>query len=453
MRRSHLNIDKFKEALSMTKYSKLVKYKLTSIIKEMGESPETFVKNPGKDFTRNRKLTFEYVINLLLSMGGNNIYKELLEYFKYDVETATSSAFVQQRGKILPSALEYIFKAFTNSFDNYKTFNGYRLLAADGSKLNIAHNPKDTDTYIKCQDNAKGYNIINLNALFDLCNKVYTDASIQPIRKLNENGALTDMVDRSSISGDVIVIADRGYESYNTFAHIEEKGWKYVIRVKDMASKGMVSSLKLPSCEVFDEKIGLKLTRKQTKEIKANPQIYKFMPQNCNFDYLEIKSPNFYPISFRVVRFKISDNTYETIITNLDTNEFPADKIKELYNMRWGIETSFRELKYAIGLINFHSKKVEYIAQEVFAKLTMYNFCEIITLNVVITYKQRKHEYQVNFTVAIHICRYFFKYSDDANPPDVELLIQQNILPIRKGRKDKRKLRFKSSVSFIYRVA
>ena len=61
MRRSPLNIDKYKEALSMTKYSKLVKYKLTSIIKEMGESPETFVKNPGKDFTRNRKLTFEYV--------------------------------------------------------------------------------------------------------------------------------------------------------------------------------------------------------------------------------------------------------------------------------------------------------------------------------------------------------------------------------------------------------
>lgn len=81
----------------MTKSSKFVKDNLTSIIKEMAKSPESFVKNPDKDFTRNRKLTFEYVINLLLSMGGNNIYKELLEYFKYDVATATSSAFVQQR--------------------------------------------------------------------------------------------------------------------------------------------------------------------------------------------------------------------------------------------------------------------------------------------------------------------------------------------------------------------
>lgn len=66
----------------MTKYSKFVKYKLTSIIKEMEESSEAFVKDPNKDFTRNHKLTFEYVINLLLSMGGNSIYKELIEYFK-----------------------------------------------------------------------------------------------------------------------------------------------------------------------------------------------------------------------------------------------------------------------------------------------------------------------------------------------------------------------------------
>ncbi|AGF55920.1 hypothetical protein B0P06_005825 [Clostridium saccharoperbutylacetonicum] len=49
------------------------------------------------------------------------------------------------------------------------------MLAADYSKLNISHNPEDADTYTKCQDNAKGFNLIHLNALFDSCNKVYTD--------------------------------------------------------------------------------------------------------------------------------------------------------------------------------------------------------------------------------------------------------------------------------------
>ena len=37
--------------------------------------------------------------------------------------------------------------------------------------------------------------------------------------------------------------------------------------------------------------------------------------------------------------------------------------------MRWGIETAFRELKYAIGLTCFHAKNPEYIKQEIYAKL------------------------------------------------------------------------------------
>jgi len=70
-------------------------------------------------------------------------------------------------------------------------------------------------------------------------------------------------------------------------------------------------------------------------------------------------------LSFRIVRFKISDDSYETVITNLD---FPPDDLKLLYAMRWGIETSFRDLKYTIGLSAFHSKKVEHILQEIFAR-------------------------------------------------------------------------------------
>ena len=51
--------------------------------------------------------------------------------------------------------------------------------------------------------------------------------------------------------------------------------------------------------------------------------------------------------------------------------------------MRWGIETSFRNLKHTLGLLHLHAKKVEFVLQEIFAKLTMYNFCELITQSVV----------------------------------------------------------------------
>ncbi len=442
----------------MINYPKCLKEKLISIVKEMAVSPAEFVKNPGKDFSRERKLTFETVVNLLLSMGGNSIYKELLEYFKYDINTVSSSAFVQQRSKILPFAFEYIFNQFTNSFDNFKTFNGYRLLAVDGSLLSIARNPNDSDSYISAtnHNSEKGCNYLHLDAMYDLCNRLYIDASISPIKKQNERRTLVDMIERSKLENNVIIVADRGYENYNVFAHIEEKGWKYAIRVKDLKGKNCItSSLVLPSKDEFDYTINLKLTRKQTNEIKSHPEIYKFLPNNVTFDYLSPDKENinkFYPISFRVVRFKISEDSYETIITNLSKEEFTPKMLKMIYHMRWGIETSFRELKYAIGLVNLHSKKVELILQEIFAKLTMYNFCEIITLHVVISQKKRKHDYQVNFTIAIHICKYFFKCYDE-HPPNVEALIQKNILPVRKDRQDHRKLRSKTTVSFIYRVA
>lgn len=177
------------------------------------------------------------------------------------------------------------------------------------------------------------------------------------------------------------------------------------------------------------------------------------MPANQRFDYLPLKDRETYPINFRVVRFPISDNSYEVIITNLSKEDFPIEKIKEIYHMRWGIETSFRELKYAIGLTSFHSKKADYIIQEIFARLTMYNFCEIITTHVVVKQKNRKYSYQVNFTMSIAICMQYFRCSNVVAPPNVEALIKRNILPARNGRKDPRKVKTKSAVSFIYRVS
>lgn len=436
----------------MNDYPKLVKKRLLELIYEMSKTPALFVKNPGKNFTRKRKLNFVEMFRLILSMGGNSLGNELMEYFSYDVNAASISSFVQQRDKILPTAFEFLMHEFTASFRDYKTYEGYRLLAVDGSDLCIAHNPKDTNTYIKTSPNKKGFNLLHLNAMYDLCSHIYVDSIIQPKKNKNEYQALTAMVDRSNIKEKVIVIADRGYESYNVFAHIEQKNWNYIIRSKDSDSTGILSGMNLPNEDTFDVTRHVILTRNQTKVVKGNTDLYKKVKKH-RFDYLDLDANKYYPATFRILRFQISDGSYETIITNLDAEEFPLSKIKELYNLRWGIETAFRELKYSIGLTCFHSKKVEYIIQEIFAKLTMYNFCELITMHVVIQQKSTKYGYQSNFTAAIRICKYYFKCRDNISPPDVEALIQKNILPIRYGRKDPRKIKHQSAVSFVYRVA
>lgn len=296
-----------------------------------------------------------------------------------------------------------------------------------------------------------------MNALYDLNQYIYSDAIIQKKREHNEHKALVDMVDRSDISK-ALVIADRGYESYNNMAHIQEKGWNFLIRIKD-GSIGIKSSLELPNDNCFDINIQLKLTRKQTNETKElfkDKNHYKFLSTKATFDYLPVKNKKaepvkFYELNFRMVRFQISDNSYETVLTNMDEDEYPPEELKKLYATRWGIETSFRDLKYTIGLLNFHSKKVMCIQQEIYAHLTMYNFSQMITSHVVIKKKQRKYTYKANFSIAVHMCRLF--YRGKTTSPNLEAIIARNIIPIRPDRHRQRNMITKAFVSFLYRVA
>ena len=208
----------------MNSYSELVKEKLDSLIHNISQCAWLFTKDPKRDFTRSRKLPFETMIRILLGMGGSNLNKELLDWFAYTAETATSSAFIQQREKLLPGALEFLFHAFTDACEKKKTYRGYRLLAIDGSDLVFGGDSKDEDTYFQPCSDRKGYNMLHLNAMYDLCSRLYQDAIVQGSVSHDEPWAMNKMVDRSHISGPVIVLADRGYEGYNTLAHIEQKG-------------------------------------------------------------------------------------------------------------------------------------------------------------------------------------------------------------------------------------
>ena len=222
--------------------------------------------------------------------------------------------------------------------------------------------------------------------------------------------------------------------------------------MKDRHSNGILSGLELPKEDEFDVTMNRIFTKKRTVAIKARQDIYKWIRTNTIFDYLDTEDNLYYPMTFRIVRFQLPNGNYETLMSNLEEDMFSLETLKELYFMRWGIETSFRELKFAIGLNSFHSKKVECITQEVFAKMIMYNFCEMITLHVIINKKSTKHHYQVNYTAAILICKQFFRILRRMHPPDVEALIQKYVLPVRKDRSPKRKVKARAVVSFLYRI-
>ena len=61
----------------MKSYVQYVKDKLMESIQILGSLKNMYIEREGKDFTRNRKLSFETVVKLILEMEGKTLDHEL----------------------------------------------------------------------------------------------------------------------------------------------------------------------------------------------------------------------------------------------------------------------------------------------------------------------------------------------------------------------------------------
>ena len=174
-----------------------VKRQLDAAISQLCETSWMFSKNPDKDFSRTRKLPFRRVINFLLSMEGGSLATEMLSHFGCSAKIASPSAFVQQRGKMDPSAMRSLFDLFVKKTDSNQSYKGYRLIAADGSDIQIPTNPNDADSYFSGVGGSAPYNLLHMDAMYDLQSHTYTDVTLIGQRKVNERDALCSMIDRS----------------------------------------------------------------------------------------------------------------------------------------------------------------------------------------------------------------------------------------------------------------
>lgn len=436
------------------KNSDVIKALLFASINEIAADPQKYAVNPGKDFTRNRKMGFYDTLLLLLTMEADCIKEELYRYFGRNTNAPSKAAFYRQRRKLTGDALANLLYTFNNRLEK-NLYNGkYQFIACDGSAADIFRNPDDPDTFFEPNGKStRGFNQVHINAFYSILDRRFTNLVIQPGRKRNEYAAFCEMVDDAGKCGPpAVYFADMGYASYNNFAHVIENGQFFLIRCNDKRLKGIlgrpVENLKEIDCRV--ERI---LTRTQSKKKWSRPQMqdrYRHICQAVPMDYLD-ENQNEYDITLRIVRFEISPGCFENIITNLLEQEFDFEDFKELYHLRWNEENSFRDLKYPLCLKAFHSKKHEYIVQEIWARAILHNFSSAIISGVGIDRRNTKYEYQVNFAEAFKTCRDFLRIHDGKTKMDVEGLIAQNIEPVRPGRTFARQHRFKLPISFCYR--
>lgn len=232
-------------------------------------------------------------------------------------------------------------------------------------------------------------------------------------------------------------------------------------RIKDADSRGGIANgLDLPQDDEYDIFIDLHLSAGRTQEhweLYKNKNTYKRISHPENFDFFINESGErdvlmFYHLPFRILKIKLSNETYETIITNLSAEDFPLEEVKKLYSMRWGIETSFRDLKYPLGLLNFHARKTELVYQEIYAHLLLYNFVSLIMSSQKIKPTTRKHDYKSSFSIAIHASRLFIQKKIGCNT--VTNILSKYLTPIRPNRKAiRRKKKDRSVMSFNYRLS
>ncbi len=442
---------------------------MNSIIEEMSDTHWLFSSNPGHDFMRQSlgKLSFADTMRLILTMGKSTTGTELIRFFNMQHDRIPSqSAFVQRRNQISLSAFRYLFDEFSASFpQTTHKFKDHCILAADGCHVVYATNEMIIEDYnVPRMIDHRGYNHMHLNGFVDVISKAFLDVVIQPGQQPDERAALHSMLDNFDPEHpeSYIITADRGYESYDLIFHCVLKNLSYVFRVKAPSSpKSILSSYleELPDDrDEFDVTIRRFFTDKYTNIMKKQSDVYHYMNPNKNIPHFKpLLGPlNLVFLSFRVLKLKVDDGSYEYVITNLPFT-FDLEDIKACYHWRWGAEISFRYLKHAAGLLYFHSKKPDFLKQEIYASLVMYNFGVFLANKASEENSRRKrrpenkYQYEVDLSTALCIARDYF-----LRPPEDEIdiirLLARFVHAVKEPfRKFKRPLRGIGAVHFNYR--
>lgn len=449
---------------------------LDNVIQNTVSHISDFTKNPS-DFTRNRKLNASATIKVTLNMEGQSLNTEMIHAFPDMNERMTSSAYEQQKAKLTPELFLHLFREYNNTPYKRNLYEGkYELYATDGSDFNMPYQSKSK--YVckvpngrpkKDGEPCKPFSQLHANMLFNITDRTYQDIIIQTKEQFDERSASIEMLERLNPKHPYIVLMDRGYDGFNMIEHgnrLNGQGY-YVIRTK-AGKSGIKEITNLPDKEC-DVDMEFKVTTSNHYYMQNKDKEMLHLINHAHKHYKKYYSPNtknqrwdfkqFENIKCRVCKFRINNadtgkEEWEVLITNLNRFEFPVKKMKELYHIRWDIETSFRELKYALGAVQFHSRKDDFVEMELIAHLIMFNAVSR-TINVVSVPQsdKKKYKYVVSFKDAVTLIRKYYRFYYNEPPNKIYSEILGFTRPVIGGRADKRNMKPKSAVWFVYRVA
>jgi hypothetical protein len=357
-------------------------------LKERLNAPE-FLKrhrHSDKDFSRQRCLPFESVVLFLLNLVKRSLQDELDEFFNLSrgeavaTPVVTKSAFSQARKKLKAEAfieLNQVQVAYFYAHFPYQTWHGLRLLAVDGSSVQLPATAEIIDHFGLWHSAP----VARVSQLFDVLNEVTVEAVIGP-KAVGEREWAAGHVAQVG-PGDLILL-DRGYPAFWLFVLIRQQGADFCARmpagVWGEVDRFLASGL--------------------------NEQIVDLSPCPTAVAECQARHLPTAPLKVRLVRIELESGEVEVLVTSLlDRVQFPLSVFKELYHHRWPVEENYKVMKYRVEVENWSGKSKLAIYQDFHAKVFTTNLTAMLAHPAQAVVKQqsqtKKYDYQVNFTQAL----------------------------------------------------
>lgn len=346
-----------------------------------------------------------------------------------NIKLFTKSAFVQYRKKIDPRVFKHLSSIIIDEFYtendlSINLWNGFRVLAIDGSRLTLPRT-KELKTYYGETKNQNESGVVQarVSVLYDVLNNYVLDGSISPLKVGESKLAIAHL---KKCRKNDLVIFDRGYPGFPLIYELNKKSIDFVIRVKISFSKITQS--------FFDSSALSKIV-----EIKSG--------QKKSFSGLPFTRKS--TLKIRLVRVDLGNGNVEILMTSLlDESKYKSNVFKGLYFQRWKVETFYDELKNKLKIEYFSGYSKQSILQDFEASLFISNVQSLIVgeLNdeVQVDKKKRKYQYKINTALSYGLLKnkiisiFFNQKEQDKLVDDLKIIFKKYLIPIRPNRKEPR---------------
>lgn len=298
-------------------------------------------KTEGRFFTRKGKLGFSNILLLSLNFLSKPLFAEINNFYHNvikDGNTVEQQSYSEARQKIKYEAFQTLYEDTVIagiSATDCKLFNGFRLLAIDGSTLRLKYSNELLDLFGHATP-VEGCSFARVSAVFDVLNNMVIDAKLENYSIGERQMAIEELryIEKYEL-GKYIVLMDRGYWKRELYAQIIRSGNKFLVRVPN----GVTDEIRV---------LGLDGGR---TTIKADGDKY----------------------DVRYYRFTLKSGEIETLITNLTEEEASDEQLSELYALRWKAETKYDELKNTLKLDHVTAKTYLTLMQDFYTTMLLSN--------------------------------------------------------------------------------